>query len=51
MDITREILQFLHFHPLSSREEIATGTAFKGSEAIWKRSIARCVKLAESVED
>lgn len=30
MDISREILQFLHYHPLSSRDEIAGGTAFNG---------------------
>ena len=26
MDISRDILQFLHYHPLSSRDEIARGT-------------------------
>ena len=31
MDIYREILQYLHYHPLSSRDEIARGTAFEGS--------------------
>ena len=33
MDISREILQFLHYHPLSSRDEIVCGTAFEGSDA------------------
>lgn len=34
MDIYREILQYLYYHPLSSRDEIARGTAFEGSDAI-----------------
>ena len=37
MDISRDILQFLHYHPLSSRDEIARGTAFEGSDATMKR--------------
>lgn len=40
MDISREILQFLHYHPLSSRDEIAMGIAFEGSDATMKRHIA-----------
>ena len=40
MDISREILQFLHYHPLSSRDEIAKGIAFEGSDATMKRNIA-----------
>ena len=40
MDISREILQYLHYHPLSSRDEIAKGTAFEGSDATMKRLIA-----------
>ena len=40
MDISRDILQFLHYHPLSSRDEIANGTAFEGSDATLKRLIA-----------
>ena len=40
MDISREILQFLHYHPLSSRDEIAKGIAFEGSDATMKRYIA-----------
>ena len=31
MDISKAILQFLHYHPLSSRDEIAKGTAFEGN--------------------
>ena len=38
MDISGDILQFLHYHPLSSRDEIARGTAFEGSDATMKRS-------------
>jgi len=44
MDISREILQFLHYNPLSSRDEIAKGTAFEGSDATLKRLIAALVK-------
>ena len=40
MDISREILQFLHYHPLSSRDEIAKGIEFSGSDATMKRYIA-----------
>lgn len=40
MDISREILQFLHYHPLSSRKEIAKGIAFEGSDATMKRHIS-----------
>ena len=40
MDISREILQYLHYQPLSSRDEIAKGTAFEGSDATMKRLIA-----------
>ena len=43
MDISREILQYLHYHPLSSRDEIARGTAFEGSDATMKRLIAACI--------
>ena len=44
MDIYREILQFLHFHPQSSRDEIAKGTVFEGSEATMKRLLATGVQ-------
>ena len=44
MDISREILQFLHYHPLSSRDEIAKGIAFDGSDATMKRHIAAGVQ-------
>lgn len=37
MDTSREILQFLHYHPLSSRDEIANGILFTGSDATMKR--------------
>lgn len=40
MDISREILQFLHYHPLSSRDEISKGIEFNGSNATMKRYIA-----------
>lgn len=44
MDISREILQFLHYNPMSSREAIAEGVNFKGSDATLKRVIANLVK-------
>lgn len=44
MDTSREILQFLHYNPLSSREEIAKGIDFESSDATLKRIIATLVK-------
>lgn len=44
MDTSREILQFLHYNPLSSRDEIAKGIAFESSDATLKRLIAALVK-------
>ena len=40
METAREILQFLHYHPRSSREEIRTGIGFQESDATLKRLIA-----------
>ena len=40
MDTRREILQYLHYNPGSSRMEIASGTDFSGSEATLKRLLA-----------
>ncbi len=40
MDTNREILQFLHYHPNSSRMEITGGVGFQGSEATMKRILA-----------
>ena len=44
MDIARELLQYLHYHPLSTRDDIAKGIAFEGSDATMKRMIASGVK-------
>ena len=49
MDISRDILQFLHYHPLSSRDEIARGTAFEGSDATMKRLLAAAVVKGDVV--
>ena len=49
MDISRAILQFLHYHPLSSRDEIAHGTAFEGSDATMKRLLAAAVAKGDVV--
>lgn len=49
MDTSREILQFLHYHPLSSRDEIAGGIAFDGSDATMKRLIASAIQRGEIV--
>lgn len=43
MDKPREIQHFVHFHPSSSREEIALGIRFEGSDATLKRLIASLV--------
>lgn len=51
MDASREILQFLHYNQLSSREEIAKGIAFDGSDATLKRLIASLVKNSDIVVD
>ena len=40
METAREILQFLYYHPLSSREEIRVGIGFQESDATLKRAIA-----------
>ena len=34
MEIYREILQFLHYHPLSSRDEIARGMSHRGQDTL-----------------
>ena len=47
MDISREILQFLHYHPLSSRDEIAKGIEFNGSDATMKRYIATGIQSGD----
>ncbi len=49
MDTSREILQFLHYNPLSSREEIAKGIVFEGSDATLKRMIAHQVSSGDVV--
>ena len=49
MDISREIQEFLHYHPLSSRDEIAKGTAFEGSDATMKRLLAAGVQNGDIV--
>lgn len=47
METTREILQFLHYHPLSSREEIRIGINFQESDATLKRLIASAVEAGD----
>lgn len=49
MDIAREILQFLHYHPLSSRDEIAKGIAFEGSDTSLKRLLSTCIQHGDVV--
>ena len=44
MDTARELLQYLHYHPLSSRDDIAKGIAFDGSDATMNRVIASGVQ-------
>lgn len=40
---TREILQYLHYNQPSTRDEIARGIVFEGSDATLKRAIASLV--------
>ena len=47
METSREILQFLHYHPLSSREEIRAGINFQESDATLKRLIAIGVEAGD----
>ena len=49
MDTSREILQFLHYNPQSSRDEISKGIEFEGSDATLKRLIAALVKNEDVV--
>ena len=49
MDSSREILQYLHFAPSSSREEIAVGISFEGSDASLKRQIAALVQSGDII--
>ena len=51
MNESRDILQYLHYHPLSSRGDITTGTAFKGSDATLKRVIAAGIKAGDIVAE
>ncbi len=44
METAREILQFLHYHPSSSREDIRAGIAFQESDATLKRLIGAGVR-------
>ena len=49
METSREILQFLHYHPLSSREEIRAGINFQESDATLKRLIASGIENGDIV--
>ncbi len=51
MNESRDILQYLHYHPLSSRGDITAGTAFKGSDATLKRMIAAGIKAGDIVTE
>ena len=44
MDTSRNILEFLHYHPNVSRQEIAGGISFSESDATLKRLIAKEVE-------
>ncbi|MCR5039365.1 MAG: hypothetical protein K6A94_08530 [Bacteroidales bacterium] len=44
MDTYREIQQYLHYHPLSSRDDIAKGIAFEGSDATMKRLLSTAIQ-------
>lgn len=49
METSREILQFLHYNPLSTREEIGDGIGFQGSNATLKRLLASGVAAGNIV--
>ena len=49
MDAQREILQYLHFHPLCTREEIKVGMAFEGSDATLKRLLQVAIQNGDIV--
>ena len=49
MTIQVEILQFLHYHPSSSRVEIATGLKNAPNERTLKRIIADCVQNGDII--
>ena len=49
MDAQREILQYLHFHPLCTREEIKVGMAFEGSDATLKRLLKVAIQNGDIV--
>ena len=51
MNESRDILQYLHDHPLSSRGDITAGTAFKGSDATLKRMIVAGIKAGDIVAE
>ena len=51
MNESRDILQYLHYHPLSSRGDITAGTAFKSSDATLKRVIAAGIKAGDIVAE
>ena len=51
MNESRDILQYLHYHPLSSRGDITAGTAFKCSDATLKRMIAAGIKAGDIVAE
>ena len=44
MNTQRDILQYLHYNPMSSREDIGRGISFDGSDATLKRMLASLVK-------
>ena len=49
METSREILHFLHYHPLSSREDIRLGINFQGSDATLKRLIAAAIDTEDII--
>ena len=51
METSHEILQFLHYHPFSSREDVRQGIDFKGSDATLKRLIATGIATGDIVVD
>lgn len=49
MTTSKEILEYLHYHPMTTRQEIKEGIAYEGSDATLKREIAAGVASGDIV--
>lgn len=51
METYRQILHFLHYHPLSTRGEIGIGIQFSASDATLKRIISSAIEAGDIVAE